>query len=64
MCESLMDEDDGVIVVLSVDGNGAKSWSSMATALHQAIAGKLMRLEQTQTRAMNQAALFGVIRLG
>ena len=35
-----------------------------ATARHQAIAGKLMTDEHTQTSAMKQAALFGVIRPG
>ena len=47
---------DGIVAV--------KSGSSTATALHQAMAGKLMRLEQTQTKAMKQPARFGVIRLG
>ena len=35
-----------------------------ATARHQAMAGKLMTDEHTQTSAMKQAALFGVIRPG
>ena len=35
-----------------------------ATARHQAIAGNEITDEQTQTRAMKQAALFGVIRPG
>ena len=53
-----------VVVVVVVVSLFMTAVDAGATARHQAMAGKLMTDEHTQTSAMKQAALFGVIRPG
>ena len=50
--------------MLSVKGHSQGKGSPVSTALHQAIAGKLIRLLQIQTPAMNRQTFFRVIRAG